>query len=441
MPAIVVVGSQWGDEGKGKITDFLAQEADVIVRYQGGNNAGHSISFGGKNFALHSIPSGIFDPTKLSIIANGVVFNPQAVIEELRILQEAGVDTSGLRISNRAQVLFSYHKTIDALQEEARGAAKIGTTKNGIGPAYVDKYMRSGLRVADLLDKNYLSKRLTEIVEEKNQVLTKLYGVEAISEAALSDLIEEYYGYGQYFKRYIMDTSYQIDKELRRGKKVLFEGAQGVLLDIDHGTYPYVTSSNPIAGGATTGAGVGPSMIQEVLGVCKAYTSRVGEGPFPTEQINETGDRIREIAHEYGVTTGRPRRIGWFDAVVMRHATRVSGLTKLSVNCLDVFSGFETVKICVAYKLNGEVIKYYPASLQDLYDAEPVYEELPGWSEDITQVDRLEDLPENALNYLNRLSELTGLEVATFAVGPERDSTVVLKDLWKIAENEVIQHA
>lgn len=435
MPAIVVVGSQWGDEGKGKITDFLAQKADVIVRYQGGNNAGHSISFGGKKFALHSIPSGIFDPSKLSIIANGVVINPQAVLEELKYLQDAGVDTSGLRISDRAQVLFSFHKIIDELQENARGAAKIGTTKNGIGPAYVDKYMRSGLRVADLLDKEYLTKRLTEIVDEKNLLFTKLYNAAPIEAAPL---IEEYYGYGQQLKRYVMDTSYQIDKELRKGRKVLFEGAQGVMLDIDHGTYPYVTSSNPIAGGATTGAGVGPSKIQEVLGVCKAYTSRVGEGPFPTEQKNETGDRIREIAHEYGVTTGRPRRIGWFDAVVMRHAARVSGLTKLSVNCLDVFSGFDTVKICVAYQLRGEIIKYYPASLQDLYDAVPVYEELPGWSEDITAVTSLDQLPENALNYLNRLSELTGLEIATFAVGPERDSTVVLKDLWKIAENEVI---
>lgn len=435
MPAIVVVGSQWGDEGKGKITDFLAQKADVIVRYQGGNNAGHSISFGGKKFALHSIPSGIFDPSKLSIIANGVVINPQAVLEELKYLQDAGVDTSGLRISDRAQVLFSFHKTIDELQENARGAAKIGTTKNGIGPAYVDKYMRSGLRVADLLDKEYLTKRLTEIVDEKNLLFTKLYNAAPIEAAPL---IEEYYGYGQQLKRYVMDTSYQIDKELRKGRKVLFEGAQGVMLDIDHGTYPYVTSSNPIAGGATTGAGVGPSKIQEVLGVCKAYTSRVGEGPFPTEQKNETGDRIREIAHEYGVTTGRPRRIGWFDAVVMRHAARVSGLTKLSVNCLDVFSGFDTVKICVAYQLRGEIIKYYPASLQDLYDAVPVYEELPGWSEDITAVTSLDQLPQNALNYLNRLSELTGLEIATFAVGPERDSTIVLKDLWKIAENEVI---
>ncbi|MDR0299805.1 MAG: adenylosuccinate synthase [Streptococcaceae bacterium] len=438
MPAIVVVGSQWGDEGKGKITDFLAQTADVIVRYQGGNNAGHSIAFAGKKFALHSIPSGIFDPSKLSIIANGVVLNPKAVLEELKYLQDNGVDTSGLRISDRAQVLFSFHKIIDGLQEEARGASKIGTTKNGIGPAYVDKFMRSGLRVADLLDKDYLAQRLTAIVEEKNLILTKLYGAEPLD---AESLIEEYYGYGQQLKRYVMDTSYQIDKELRKGKKVLFEGAQGVMLDIDHGTYPYVTSSNPVGGGATIGAGVGPSKIQEVLGVCKAYCSRVGEGPFPTEQNNQIGDKIREIAHEYGVTTGRPRRIGWFDAVVMRHAVRVSGLTKLSVNCLDVFSGFETVKICVAYKLRGETIKYYPASLQDLYEAEPIYEELLGWSEDITGVTRLEDLPANALNYLKRLAELTGLEIATFAVGPERDATVVLKDLWEIASSEVIVNA
>ncbi|MFV0555823.1 MAG: adenylosuccinate synthase [Lactovum sp.] len=431
MPAIVVVGSQWGDEGKGKITDFLAQKADVVVRYQGGNNAGHSIAFAGKNFALHSIPSGIFDSKKLSIIANGVAFNPKAVLEELSYLKENGIDTSGLRISDRAQVLFSFHKTIDCLQEEARGKAKIGTTKNGIGPAYVDKFMRSGLRVADLLDKDYLRERLTEIIEEKNLILTKIYGVEALKAEAL---VEEYYNYGQQLSRYVMDTSYQIEKELRKGKKVLFEGAQGVMLDIDHGTYPYVTSSNPIAGGATVGAGVGPTAIKEVLGVCKVYCSRVGEGPFPTELNNDLGDKIRNIAHEYGVTTGRPRRIGWFDAVVMRHAARVSGLTQLSVNCLDVFSGFDKVKIASAYRLRGEIIKYYPASLKDLYDVEPIYEELPGWTEDITKVERLEDLPENALNYLKRLSELTGLEIATFAVGPDREATVVLKNLWDLAE-------
>lgn len=435
MPAIVIVGSQWGDEGKGKITDFLAQKADVVTRYQGGDNAGHTIKFDSQEFALRSIPSGIFDSSKLAIIGNGVVFNPASVLKELRYLQDAGIDTSGLRISSRAQVLFSFHKTLDTLQEAARGNHKIGTTQNGIGPAYVDKYMRTGLRVVDLFDHDYLAEQLTAIIAEKNLLMTKIYDIEPIN---VEPLIEEYYHYGQALSRYVIDTSYQLDKELTRGKKVLFEGAQGVMLDIDHGTYPYVTSSNPIGGGATVGAGIGPTKIQEVLGIAKAYTSRVGEGPFPTELLNKTGDKIREVAHEYGVNTHRPRRIGWFDAVALRHAVRVSGITKLSVNCLDVLSGFDTIKIATNYELNGEVIKYYPASLKDLYSVKPIYEELPGWKEDITGAKSLSDLPENARQYLERLSMLTGLEIATFSVGPDRRQTNVLIDLWAKAEKEML---
>lgn len=427
MAGIVVVGSQWGDEGKGKITNFLAQDADVIVRYQGGDNAGHTIVFNGQKFELRSIPSGIFDDDKIAVIGNGFVLNPQSVLEELAYLNSQGVGTDNLRISDRAQVLFSYHKLIDVLQEEAKGDDKIGTTGNGIGPAYTDKYARIGIRVCDLLDREVLTKRLHAVVAQKNELLTKIYNHAPLDADAL---IEEYYAYGQQLKQYVTDTAYLVDEAFRAGKKVLFEGAQGVMLDVDHGTYPYVTSSNPIAGGVTTGVGVGPTNITDVVGVVKAYTSRVGEGPFPTELLNETGDHIREVGHEYGVVTGRPRRIGWFDSVVMRHSARVSGLTKLSVNCIDVLTGIETLKIATAYELDGKEIKYYPASFKDLERVTPIYEELPGWTEDITKVTKLEDLPENARNYLKRIEELVGVELATFAVGPDRDQTNVLLNVW-----------
>lgn len=427
MSGIVVVGSQWGDEGKGKITNFLAQDADVIVRYQGGDNAGHTIVFNGQKFELRSIPSGIFDDDKIAVIGNGFVLNPSSVLEELKYLNSQGVGTDNLRISDRAQVLFSYHKLIDVLQEEAKGDDKIGTTGNGIGPAYTDKYARVGIRVCDLLDRDVLAKRLRAVVAQKNELLTKIYNHAPLDVEAL---IEEYYGYGQQLKQYVTDTAYLVDEAFSAGKKVLFEGAQGVMLDVDHGTYPYVTSSNPIAGGVTTGVGVGPTKITDVVGVVKAYTSRVGEGPFPTELLNATGDHIREVGHEYGVVTGRPRRIGWFDSVVMRHSARVSGLTKLSINCIDVLTGIETLKIATAYELDGKEIKYYPASFKDLERVKPVYEELPGWTEDITNVTKLEDLPENARNYLKRVEELVGVELATFAVGPDRDQTNVLLNVW-----------
>lgn len=427
MAGIVVVGSQWGDEGKGKITNFLAQDADVIVRYQGGDNAGHTIVFNGQKFELRSIPSGIFDDDKLAVIGNGFVLNPKSVLEELEYLNSQGVTTDNLRISDRAQVLFSYHKLIDVLQENAKGSDKIGTTGNGIGPAYTDKYARVGIRVCDLLDREVLTKRLNAAIKQKNELLVKIYNHEPLDADAL---IEEYYAYGQKLKQYVTDTAYLVDEAFSAGKKVLFEGAQGVMLDIDHGTYPYVTSSNPIAGGVTTGVGVGPTKITDVVGVAKAYTSRVGEGPFPTELLDEIGDNIREVGHEYGVVTGRPRRIGWFDSVVMRHSARVSGLTKLSVNCIDVLTGIKTLKIATAYELDGKEIKYYPASFNDLKRVKPIYEELPGWTEDITKVTKRDDLPINAQNYLKRIEELVGVEIATFAVGPDRDQTNVLLNVW-----------
>ncbi|HBF74413.1 MAG TPA: adenylosuccinate synthase, partial [Lactobacillus sp.] len=362
MSSIVVVGSQWGDEGKGKITDFLSKQADVVARYQGGDNAGHTIVFKGETYKLHLIPSGIFYSDKLSVIGNGVVLNPKSLVEELHYLHDRNVSTDNLRISNRAHVILPYHILIDQLQEEAK-TAKIGTTNKGIGPAYMDKAERIGIRVADLLEKDTFEEKLRQNLEEKNEMITKLYDHEPLK---FDDIYEPFYEYGQEIKQYVTDTSVVINDAIDAGKHVLFEGAQGVMLDIDHGTYPFVTSSSPVAGGVTIGNGVGPSKIDEVVGACKAYTSRVGDGPFPTELNDETGDFIREAGHEYGTVTKRPRRIGWFDSVVLRHAKRVSGLTHLSLNCLDVLTGLKTLKIASAYELDGETIYHYPASLKEL---------------------------------------------------------------------------
>ena len=427
MTSVVVVGTQWGDEGKGKITDFLSANAEVIARDHGGDNAGHTIVIDGKKFKLHLIPSGIFFPEKISVIGNGVVINPKSLVKELAYLHEEGVTTDSLRISDRAHVILPYHIELDRLQEEAKGDNKIGTTIKGIGPAYMDKAARVGIRIADLLDRDVFAERLRINLEEKNRLFTKLYNAPALS---FDDIFEEYYEYGQQIKQYVTDTSVILNDALDNGTRVLFEGAQGVMLDIDQGTYPFVTSSNPVAGGVTIGSGVGPSKIDKVVGVCKAYTSRVGDGPFPTELSDEIGDRIREVGHEYGTTTGRPRRVGWFDSVVMRHSRRVSGITNLSLNSIDVLSGLDTVKICVAYDLDGERIDYYPASLEQLKRCKPIYEELPGWSEDITGVRHLDELPENARNYVRRVGELVGVRISTFSVGPDRDQTNILESVW-----------
>lgn len=427
MTSVVVVGTQWGDEGKGKITDFLSANAEVIARYQGGDNAGHTIVIDGKKFKLQLIPSGIFYPEKISVIGNGVVVNPKSLVKELAYLHEEGVSTDSLRISDRAHVILPYHIELDRLQEESKGDNKIGTTIKGIGPAYMDKAARVGIRIADLLDRDVFAERLRINLEEKNRLFTKLYNAPALS---FDDIFEEYYEYGQQIKQYVTDTSVILNDALDNGKRVLFEGAQGVMLDIDQGTYPFVTSSNPVAGGVTIGSGVGPSKIDKVVGVCKAYTSRVGDGPFPTELFDEVGDRIREVGHEYGTVTGRPRRVGWFDSVVMRHSRRVSGITNLSLNSIDVLSGLDTVKICVAYDLDGERIDHYPASLEQLKRCKPIYEELPGWSEDITGVRHLDELPENARNYVRRVGELVGVRISTFSVGPDRDQTNILESVW-----------
>ena len=426
MTSTVIVGMQWGDEGKGKITDFLSQEANVIARYQGGNNAGHTIVFNGETYKLHLIPSGIFDDSKISVIGNGVVVDPKALVEELEYLHNRGISTDNLRISNRCHIILPYHLRLDRLQEEAKGDQKIGTTIKGIGPCYVDKYARIGIRMADLLDRDTFAQKLKQNLSLKNREIAMLYGGD---EFTFDEIFEEYYNYGQELQKYVTDTSVIVNEAMSKNQKVLFEGAQGVMLDIDHGTYPYVTSSNPIAGGSTVGTGIGP-MVDNVLGVAKAYTSRVGDGPFPTELFDEVGETIREVGHEYGTTTGRPRRVGWFDAVVMRHAMRVSGINKLSVNCLDVLSGLKELKIAISYDLDGEQIDYYPASLAELQRCKPNYLTLPGWSEDITGCQSFDELPQNAQKYLQTIEELVGVKLVTFAVGPDRKQTIILDDIW-----------
>ncbi|AQX53024.1 adenylosuccinate synthase [Priestia flexa] len=427
MSSVVVVGTQWGDEGKGKITDFLSENAEVIARYQGGNNAGHTIKFNGETYKLHLIPSGIFYDDKICVIGNGMVVDPKALVQELKYLHDRNVTTDNLRISNRAHVILPYHLKLDEVEEERKGDNKIGTTKKGIGPAYMDKAARVGIRIADLLDREVFEAKLTQNLAEKNRLLERMYEVEGFK---LEDILDEYYEYGQQIAKYVVDTSVVLNDALDEGRRVLFEGAQGVMLDIDQGTYPFVTSSNPVAGGVTIGSGVGPSKIKHVVGVSKAYTTRVGDGPFPTELTNEIGDQIREVGREYGTTTGRPRRVGWFDSVVVRHARRVSGITDLSLNSIDVLTGIEKLKICVAYRYEGKIVEEFPASLNVLAKCEPVYEELPGWTEDITGVKSLDELPENARHYLERVSQLTGIPLSIFSVGPDRKQTNVLRGVY-----------
>ncbi|WP_294879625.1 adenylosuccinate synthase [uncultured Lactobacillus sp.] len=429
MTAVAVVGSQWGDEGKGKITDFLSNEAAYTVRSNGGNNAGHTIEINGQDFKMRLIPSGIFASKEGAVIGNGVVINPEVLFSELKNLEEKGIDTSKLKISNRAHIIMPYHIKQDEYQEEAKGDQKIGTTKNGIGPAYMDKASRIGIRVCDLLEKDTFAAKLRTNLEQKNEVFTKIYGKPALK---FEDIFAKYYKYGQKMKKYVTDTSVLVNDALDNNEKVLFEGAQGIMLDIDEGTYPFVTSSNTISGGIASGIGVGANRLKTVIGVCKAYTTRVGAGPFPTELLDETGDRIRETAHEYGTVTGRPRRVGWFDSVALRHAKRVAGINGLSLNLLDIFSGFDTIKIATAYELDGQKIDYYPASLKELDRCKPVYEELPAWKEDITGAKTWSDLPENAQKFLNRVSELVGIPLVTVSVGPDREQTIVLQNPWEM---------
>lgn len=427
MSSIVVVGTQWGDEGKGKITDFLAEQADVIARFSGGNNAGHTIKFGGETYKLHLVPSGIFYKEKLAVIGNGVVVDPVALLKELDALNERGISTDNLRISNRAQVILPYHIKQDEYEEERRGDNKIGTTKKGIGPAYVDKAQRIGIRVADLLDKETFEKLLKENIEYKSAYFKGMFDKACPS---FKEIFETYYAAGQRLAEFVTDTAKVLDDAFVAEEKVLFEGAQGVMLDIDHGTYPFVTSSNPVAGNVTVGGGVGPTYVSKVIGVCKAYTSRVGDGPFPTELFDDDGHHIREVGREYGTTTGRPRRVGWFDSVVLRHSRRASGITDLSINSIDVLTGLKEVKICTAYELDGKEITEYPANLKDLQRCKPIFETLPGWTEDVTVCRSLDELPDNARRYLERISELCDVQISIFSVGPDRNQTNLLKSLW-----------
>ncbi|MCT7685685.1 MAG: adenylosuccinate synthase [Lactobacillus iners] len=429
MTVVAVVGSQWGDEGKGKMTDYLSQSADMTVRSNGGNNAGHTIAFGGKTFKMRLIPSGIFEAKKETVIGNGVVINPEVLLDEIKYLEDNGINTDKLAISNRAHIVMPYDILQDVYQEEAKGANKVGTTKNGIGPTYMDKASRIGIRMCDLLEKDTFEEKLRFNLNEKNALFVNVYGKEALK---FEDIFEKYWKFGQELKKYVTDTSVIVNDAIDNDDKVLFEGAQGVMLDIDQGTYPFVTSSSTVTGGIATGIGIGPSKVDTVIGICKAYTTRVGAGPFPTELLDETGNYIRETGHEYGTVTGRPRRVGWFDSVALRHSKRVAGIDALSLNLLDVFSGLQTVKIAVAYELDGQKIDYYPASLKELERCKPIYEELPGWDEDITKVTKLEDLPENARHFLSRVSELVGVPLVTVSVGPDREQTIVLKNPWEM---------
>ena len=426
MSTLVVVGSQWGDEGKGKITDYLAQEADVVVRSQGGNNAGHTINFDGEKFALRSIPSGIFNPKIKNVMANGMVINPKQMLEELRGLEARGITDYQLFVSNRAHVVLPYHEALDGAYENLKGDKKIGTTKRGIGPCYADKVNRIGIRIADLINPEIFKEKLKDVLVIKNKELEML-GEKPFK---LEDIYDEYVGYGQEIKKFVCDTSLLLEEEIEKNSKILFEGAQGVMLCVDHGTYPYVTSSSPTGASVPLNSGIAPRNIQNVLGICKAYTTRVGEGPFPTEIDGELAHYIRERGHEYGTVTKRPRRVGYLDCVALNYARRVSGINYLSLMLFDVLSGLKELKICYAYELNGQVINTIPATLAELERCKPLYVTLPGFDEDITHVTSFDELPENAKNYIRKIEELTKTEVVLFSVGPDRKQTIRLKEFF-----------
>ncbi|GAB2978579.1 adenylosuccinate synthase [Amycolatopsis acidiphila] len=423
MPAIVLIGAQWGDEGKGKATDLLGDRVQWVVRYQGGNNAGHTVVLpNGENFALHLIPSGILTPGVTNVIGNGVVVDPGVLLDELDGLEKRGVDTGRLLISADAHLIMPYHVAIDKVTERYLGSRKIGTTGRGIGPCYQDKVARVGVRVQDLLDEKIFRQKVEAALEFKNQVLVKVYNRKALEPEQVAD---EVLAAGEKFAHRIADTRLQLNKALERGETVLLEGSQGTLLDVDHGTYPFVTSSNPTSGGASAGSGIGPGRITTVLGILKAYTTRVGSGPFPSELNDEMGERLRKQGGEFGVTTGRSRRTGWFDAVIARYAARVNGITDYFLTKLDVLSGLETVPICVGYEVDGFRTEDMPMTQTDVHHAVPVYEELPGWWEDLSECRSFDELPANARAYVERLEELSGARISAIGVGPGRDQTIV----------------
>ncbi len=414
----VVVGAQWGDEGKGKVTNMLARTADIIVRYSGGNNAGHTVVVNGEKFELHLIPSGILYPGKDNIIGNGVVINPTALVEEMEGLKERGINLANLYISETAHVVMPYHSLLDTLEEKRKEDEKIGTTGKGIGPVYTDKVARRGIRMIDLLAEDSLHDKLKKALAYQNKVLTKIYGVAPLR---VEDIIEEYKPYIERLAPHITNTSLLLDKAQKENKNIFFEGAQGTLLDIDHGTYPYVTSSNPTAGGVCTGSGIGPTKIDDVIGVTKAYITRVGEGPFPTELTDETGELLREKGHEYGVTTGRPRRCGWLDLPLLKHAVRINGLTEIALTKLDILSGFEEIKVCTAYSRKKEICTEF--SLSPGY--KPVYETFTGWKENISSVRKYSNLPQEARKYIEKIEDYSGVKVTIIGVGPGREEAII----------------
>lgn len=422
MSVTALVGAQWGDEGKGKTIDILASQADMVVRAQGGSNAGHTVVADGITHKLRLIPSGILYPNTVCVVGNGTVIAPPVILKEMAQLKENGVSLKNLKIDARAHVILPYHIAIDTLSEKMRGAGDIGTTKNGIGPCYMDKAERSGTRIIDLITPEVFKEKLFKNVENKNKLLKYVYGGEEMDAQAIYD---EYCGYAEQLKPFVTDTSVLIYDAIKAGKNVLFEGAQGTLLDIDVGTYPFVTSSHPTAGGFCEGSGVGPTLIDNCLGVAKSYITRVGKGPFPTELNDEIGDRIRNVGGEFGTVTGRPRRTGWFDAVIIRYAVRVNGLTSLAINKLDTLSGIETLKICVAYKKNGEILKDFPVDISLLEGCEPVYEELPGWTEDLSKCHSFDELPENAKNYIRFIEKQADCHVSMVGVGPDRTQNLM----------------
>jgi adenylosuccinate synthase len=427
MSVLAIVGSQWGDEGKGKIIDYLAKKADMVVRGQGGSNAGHTVVIGKKKYALHLIPSGIMNAQTVNIIGNGVVFDAEGFFAEIDALEKDGVKTGNVFVSDRAHLVFPYHKRLDTLYEEARGKDDIGTTQKGIGPAYMDKIERSGLRVCDMLDEAGFRKKLAAQTAGKNRILEKLFGAPPEDREAL---IEKFVAYAARLRPYVRDTGVMVHEAVKSGKKVLFEGAQGSMLDIDLGTYPYVTSSHPISGGFTTGAGVGAGAIDGVVGITKAYTTRVGKGPFVTELDNEIGDEIREIGHEYGATTGRPRRCGWFDGVVVRYSARINGTTGLALMLLDVLGGFDELKLCHSYAYGNGTLTDFPASLDVLAACTPLYRSLPGWKCDISSCRNFDALPKAARDYIKAVEEITGIRVKIVSVGPDREQTIIREEVF-----------
>ena len=426
MPAIILLGSQWGDEGKGKATDLLGGRVDYVVRYQGGNNAGHTVVIGDQKFALHLLPSGILTPEVVPVIGNGVVIDPAVLFEEMRGLNERGVDTSKLVISANAHLITPYHVTLDKVSERFLGNSKIGTTGRGIGPTYADKISRIGIRVQDLFDLSILRQKVESALDGKNQVLVKVYNRRALN---VDSIVEALLEFAEPLRPYVADTSLLLNKALDEDKVVLLEGGQGTLLDVDHGTYPFVTSSNPTAGGACTGSGIGPTRISHVIGILKAYTTRVGSGPFPTELFDADGERLRKVGGEVGTTTGRDRRCGWFDAPIAKFATRVNGLTDTFLTKLDVLTGFDRIPVCVAYDVDGTRMDELPMTQTGFHHAVPIYESLPGWTEDISAARTIDDLPANARSYVQFLEDVSGTRISAIGVGQDRDATISIHDL------------